>query len=47
LMRPGIFADDPDVTVDDIGSIFYNTTDNQFKGVKDDGVGNPIIILLG
>jgi len=47
LTQVGLYASDPTVTVADIGCIFYNTTDRQFKGVASDGVGGYVINLLG
>ena len=42
-----IFVSDPAVTISDVGTIFYNSTENQFKGVINDGTGHPAIIILG
>lgn len=37
----------PALVAADIGSIYYDSISNQFKGIKDDGAGNPVIVILG
>lgn len=47
-VQPAIYDGDPTgITGSDVGSIFFNTSDNQWKGIKSDGFGGTTIVILG